>query len=145
MLFSSTLFLFLFLPLVLALYHAFGPRAKNTVLLLSSLLFYAWGEAWLVSLMLTSILANYAFGLWVERALRSGSARTPVAASVVFNLGLLFLFKYADWLWMSLGGLIMGHPIQPLGSGRDPFEPKITLCSASFVASKFGRTLSIWR
>ena len=115
MLFSSTLFLFLFLPLVLALYHAFGPRAKNTVLLLSSLLFYAWGEAWLVSLMLTSILANYAFGLWVERALRSGSARTPVAASVVFNLGLLFLFKYADWLWMSLGGLIMGHPIQPLG------------------------------
>ncbi|HTF89262.1 MAG TPA: MBOAT family O-acyltransferase [Planctomycetota bacterium] len=115
MLFSSTLFLFLFLPLVLTLYHAFGVRAKNTVLLVSSLVFYAWGEAWMVLLMLLSILANYGFGLWVERARETGPARLQVTLAVVFNLGLLFLFKYADWLWMSLGGLLAGHPIQPLG------------------------------
>ena len=115
MLFSSTLFLFLFLPLVLVLYRACGSRAKNSLLLLSSLLFYAWGEAWLVALMLTSIVANYAFGLWVERAQLSGSARTQISIAVVFNLGLLFIFKYADWIWQSLGTLFSGHPVEPLG------------------------------
>ena len=115
MLFSSTLFLFLFLPLVLALYYGLGQRAKNAVLLLASLTFYAWGEAWLVSLMLLSILANYGFGLWAEREQRTGNARTPLVVAVTFNIGLLFLFKYSDWLWMSIGEFVVGHPIQPLG------------------------------
>jgi len=113
-LFSSTLFLFAFLPLVLALYRAFGQRAKNSVLLQASLLFYAWGEAWLVGLMLGSILANYGLGLWVERARERGSVRLPLVVAVAFNLGLLFVFKYADWLWASLGSL-MGIALQPLG------------------------------
>ena len=115
MLFSSTLFLFAFLPLVLALYRLCGARARNGVLLIASLVFYAWGEAWLVSLMLLSISANYGVGLWVERAQRSGSARAAVAAAVVFNLGLLFLFKYADWLWSSLIGFATGTAPPPLG------------------------------
>ncbi len=115
MLFSSTLFLFAFLPLVLALYFAFGRRWKNSVLLIASLFFYAWGEAWLVSLMLATIGANFCFGLWVEREQRRGTGRAALIAAVIFNMGMLFVFKYADWLWESLGALILGHPVQPLG------------------------------
>jgi alginate O-acetyltransferase complex protein AlgI len=113
--FSSALFLFAFLPLVLALYYALGQRAKNTVLVVASLTFYAWGEAWLVSLMLISILANYGFGLWVEREQSSGGGRWAVTAALIFNVGILFTFKYADWLWESLGAFFSGHPVEPLG------------------------------
>ncbi len=115
MLFSSTLFLFAFLPLVLALYFAFAQRWKNPILLVSSLFFYAWGETWLVSLMLATIVANFFFGLWVEREQRRGTGRAAVSAAVIFNMGMLFVFKYADWLWESIGALILGHPVPPLG------------------------------
>lgn len=117
MLFSSTLFLFAFLPLVLAL-HFVAPRAaRNGLLLFASLFFYAWGETWLVGLMLVSILANFGFGLWVERDLeRRGKARGALACAVAFNLGLLVLFKYADWLWLSLAGALGVAAPTPLGS-----------------------------
>ncbi|MEO6709227.1 MAG: MBOAT family O-acyltransferase [Planctomycetota bacterium] len=127
MLFSSTLFLFLFLPLVLLGYYALGRRARNTLLLIFSLVFYAWGEAWLVGLMLASIVANYAFGRWVEREQAAGGGRVAVTAAVVFNLGLLLVFKYADWLWQSLGTLISGHSVEPFG--------------ALFVTSDWGRSV----
>jgi len=102
MLFSSTVFVFLFLPLVLGLYFALGRRARNLVLLASSLLFYAWGEKLLVGLMLLSITANYGFGRWLGRA--GGRGKLIVALAVAFNIGLLVFFKYADWLWLSLQG-----------------------------------------
>ena len=75
MLFSSSVFLFLFLPLVLLIYY--GPLRKfrqgqNVFLLLASLGFYAWGEPWFVLVMIGSILANYCFGLWVDHNKRRG-------------------------------------------------------------------------
>ena len=114
MLFSSTVFVFLFLPLVLGLYFALGRRARNLVLLASSLLFYAWGEKLLVLLMLLSITANYGFGRWLERVIErspaqdgaGGRGRSVVALAVVFNIGLLVFFKYADWLWLSGPGTL---------------------------------------
>jgi alginate O-acetyltransferase complex protein AlgI len=115
MLFSSPLFLFQFLPLVLLAYFALDRRFHNLVLLIASLFFYAWGEVWLVSLMLLSIVANYSFGLWATRELRAGGGRLAVTAALMFNIGILFFFKYADWLWMSLGTLFSGHPVEPLG------------------------------
>ena len=67
MVFSSTVFLFLFLPVVLLL-HTVAPRAlKNTVLLVASLIFYFWGEKFFVLVMLASIAANYVFGLLIDR------------------------------------------------------------------------------
>jgi len=104
MLFSSALFLFWFLPVVLLVYFTVRPSLRNTWLLLVSLLFYAWGEKLLVAIMLVSIAANYGFGLWIERVRgRGGSGRSVVAWAVVFNIGLLLLFKYADWLWRGFG------------------------------------------
>ncbi|MCP3917549.1 MAG: MBOAT family protein [bacterium] len=107
MLFSSTVFLTLFLPLVLLLYFGLPKVLRNSVLLLASLFFYAWGEAFLVVIMLASIAANFGFGLWVERARERGGAKLAVAAAVVFDLGLLFVFKYANWIW----GLVSDDPL----------------------------------
>ena len=71
MLFSSSVFLFLFLPFTLIVYYVLLARRRsvqNLFLLLASLLFYAWGEPWFVLVMVLSILANYGFGLWVHHA-----------------------------------------------------------------------------
>jgi alginate O-acetyltransferase complex protein AlgI len=106
MLFSSTVFLFLFLPVVLALYFGLGRRTWNVVLLVASLVFYAWGEPVMVALMLVSIAGNYVFGWWVDRSRANGRGRGVTALAVGLNLGLLVVFKYADWLWGSLGGLL---------------------------------------
>ena len=65
MVFSSQVFLFLFLPLVLCLYLVLGRWFRNLVLLTASLFFYAWGEQEVVLLMLASIAGNYAFGRWL--------------------------------------------------------------------------------
>ena len=98
MLFSSSVFLFLFLPLVLLIYYLPLRRwrqGQNGFLLLASLGFYAWGEPWFVLVMIASILANYGFGLWVDACKRAGrSCRPPIVAAVTANLGILFVFKY---------------------------------------------------
>lgn len=95
MLFSSTIFLFYFLPLVLALYYTVGRigiRLRNGLLLAASLIFYAWGEPKNVLLLLASCLANYLFGLAV-----AGRRKGFLILAVGFNLWLLFAFKYLNF------------------------------------------------
>ena len=98
MLFSSSVFLFLFLPVVLLVYYLPLRRwrqGQNVFLLLASLGFYAWGEPWFVLVMLGSILANYGFGLWVDACKRAGrTCAPPLVAVLAVNLGILFVFKY---------------------------------------------------
>ena len=92
MLFSSLEFLYLFLPLTLALYFAVPRRARNLVLLLTSLVFYGIGEPSYILLMIVTIAADYAFGLAIAHVPRR--ARLLLWSAVVFNLGLLGFFKY---------------------------------------------------
>jgi len=98
MLFSSSVFLFFFLPAVLVLNYGFfrGIRsAQNLCLLLASLLFYAWGEPWFVLAMIGSIVANYVFGRWAHRRrVRGYSVKPVVWIAAGCNLSLLFVFKY---------------------------------------------------
>ncbi|MBR5797797.1 MAG: MBOAT family protein [Clostridia bacterium] len=98
MIFSSTLFLFIFLPLTLLIYYAIPKKyvaAKNIELLIASLIFYAWGEPKNVLLMLISIAANYGFGLLLDKYDENKRIRKLVLiGSVIFNLGMLFYFKY---------------------------------------------------
>jgi len=104
--FSSTIFLFLFLPLVLGLYFLVRPGLRNGVLLLASLTYYAWGESKFLRLVLFSILGNYLFGLTIQ-ALRSPRLRQLVlACAVVTNIGLLVWFKYVNFLSQSLDDLL---------------------------------------
>ena len=112
MLFSSNVFLFRFLPVVLAGYYILFRgmrRQQNLFLLLSSLFFYAWGEWRFLPLMLLSIAMNYAFGLWVHRCRLKGQPTKPaVATAVGCNLALLFVFKYLSFTLESLNALGLG-------------------------------------
>ena len=97
MVFSSVPFLFYFLPLFFAVYVAVpGVTAKNAVLLLASLIFYAWGEPWFVLVLAAQIAFNYTIALAIDG--RDGLARSRATAlGVTVNLLLLGLFKYADF------------------------------------------------
>ena len=93
MVFSSTVFLFLFFPVTYVLYLIIPSiKAKNVILIITSLLFYAFGEPVTVFLMIFSVLVNYALGLAIAKANSSG--KPFLVMSIVFNLVLLCIFKY---------------------------------------------------
>jgi alginate O-acetyltransferase complex protein AlgI len=118
--FSSPLFLFLFLPLVLAAYRIAPWRARNAVLLVASLLFYAWGETEYVAVMLVSILANYGFAVWIGRTRGTRQAKVGLALSVAFDLGLLLFFKYAVWAFRNVASLCGALGLDPSSLGQEP-------------------------
>jgi alginate O-acetyltransferase complex protein AlgI len=98
LLFSSPLFLFVFLPVLLALYALARPSYRNLVLLVASLLFYVWGEGAYVLVMLAIIAVNYGLGRRVLALDGKKRAKITVAVAVVVNLGLLIAFKYSNFL-----------------------------------------------
>lgn len=108
MVFSSLLFMFRFLPVVLILYYVLPRKCRNLTLFLFSLFFYAWGEPRYVFLMLLSITVDYAAGLQIDRC---KSAKNPSGAkrwlilSIVYNLSVLGFFKYADFILGSINGI----------------------------------------
>ncbi len=100
MVFSSLLFLFRFLPLVLICYFIAPRGLRNLILFLFSLVFYAWGEPVYVVLMMVSILISYLGGIFVDRFKQAGErgrAKAALAVSCVLSLSLLGFFKYADF------------------------------------------------
>ena len=110
MIFSSAEFIFLFLPGTLLLYYSplfRGRRARNVLLLLVSLFFYAWGEPVRVLLLLGSIAFNWLLGRWAEPGRRH--PRAALAAAAAGNLAVLFVFKYLGFLCENLG--LLGLPV----------------------------------
>ena len=108
MVFSSPLFLFFYLPAVLLVYYMTPLRWRNAVLLVFNLIFYGWGEPVYILIMFLSIAIDYTHGMLVEKAKRrgrDGRARAAVCSSVLFNLALLFFFKYWDFLAESLAAV----------------------------------------
>lgn len=97
MLFSGITFLYYFLPLAMGLYFAVPKRVKNWVLLLSSLVFYGWGEPRYVMLMGISILSGYGFGILVERYRQQRAGKILCGISIGVSLSFLLCFKYADF------------------------------------------------
>ena len=97
MLFSSMVFLWWFLPVVLLLYFALPRCLRNSLLLIASLFFYAWGEPIYVFLMIGSIALNYCGGMAVSLAQKQGWKKFWVGVDVAANLGLLGFFKYSEF------------------------------------------------
>ena len=97
MVFSSIPFLYYFLPIVLLCYAVAPAKCKNMVLLLASLVFYAWGEPKLVLLMAVSVVLGYVFGLLIEKHRGTIHAKYYMIASIVISVGFLGYFKYADF------------------------------------------------
>lgn len=103
MVFSSLIFLFMFLPMVLTLYYITPKRYRNLTLFIVDLIFYAWGEPQLVILMLVSIILNYTAGIIIAvNRERKAIAKSAFILSIVLNLGLLGFFKYAGFIGETL-------------------------------------------
>jgi len=135
MVYSSPLFLFLFLPLVLLGYWLAGRRGRNLLLLAASLLFYAWGEDVLVLVMIGSISVNYALARWIEAARGGAGARWAMGLAVVANIGCLSVYKYAGWMWDNATALLalVGAPPGLLGE-RPHIELPIGISFFTFHA-----------
>lgn len=110
MVFSSPIFLFGFLPIVLLVYFLSPKELKNTVLLVMSLLFYAWGELFYVGVMVVSILSNYVIGRLIHGSLEDKEtpprARVFLAIGILINIGLLISFKYANFIADNVNSLL---------------------------------------
>ena len=109
MVFSSTVFLLLFLPLVVLGYYICPRKGRNVVLLLASLLFYGWGEPKYILIMLFSTVFDYCNGLGISHFRSRGKERGAKAVlilSVLGNLGILFFFKYTDFAIDNINSLL---------------------------------------
>ncbi len=117
MIFSSVIFVFFFLPLVLGTYFLAGRRVRNFTLLAASLLFYTWGEGVYLVVMLASILMNYLCGLFLASNASKTFSKRIVACGIILNLVLLGFFKYANFIMDNLNGIstAVGMPTVVLG------------------------------
>ena len=125
--FSSGVFLMLFLPLTMGIYKIggvlLGHRFKNIVLLLASLLFYAWGEPLFVFMLISGIGVNYVIGLLIEKA--EQSKKIYLIISLIFNLGIFFIFKYLSFVTRELAKGISIEPVNivlPIGISFYTFQ-----------------------
>lgn len=109
MLFSSITFLYYFLPLVLCFYFLTPQKGKNYVLLIASILFYAWGEPYYVIVMIASIVFAWGFGLLIDKYRGTSKSKAAFIGSVVVSLGLLCLFKYMDFFLVNLNRILPGR------------------------------------
>jgi len=109
MVFSGIPFLYYFLPCVLLAYFVVPKSFKNFVLLIASLIFYAWGEPVYVFLMLFSILLGYVSGILLEKSMEKGwrifAPGRILAGSVFVFAGVFIFFKYTDFLISNINGL----------------------------------------
>jgi len=114
MVFSSPIFLFVFLPVVLMCSLVKNLRLRNFWLLLFSIIFYAWGEVFFVFLMLGSTIINYYLGRWVDRETEPFRRRKAVAIAIALNVGTLACFKYANFAADNLNAILRGIGFAPV-------------------------------
>ena len=98
MVFSSPIFLFGFLPITLFFYYISPKQIKNLMLLIFSLLFYAWGEVFYLGIMLASIVSNYLIGIKIHSAKEGLNAKKFLIVGLFINVLLLISFKYANFI-----------------------------------------------
>lgn len=134
MVFTGAAFLFLFLPLFLAVYHLLAPRARPWWMLIASYAFYGWWRLDFLAVFVGSTLAAYLTGRLVERlregrdgAARTGAARAALGVGIALQLGVLAYFKYADFGVASLNALLAS-----LGAGPLPLPGVILPIGISF-------------
>lgn len=143
MVFSDSVFLFMFLPLTLAVYYAVPFAFKNTVLFLTGLLFYAWGEPVYVLIMLLSAAIDYCAGRLMDRFDSNKNIRkATLLVSVVMNLSLLGIFKYGSFFIGSVNGIFgsaIPDPGLPLPIGISFF----TFQSMSYTIDLYRRNIKV--
>ena len=111
MLFSTMTFVFMFLPIVLVLYLAAKKELHNPILLISSIIFYAWGEPKYLAIMLLTILINWLGAIGVDKF--KNHKKLVLAFTIIANLGFLIYFKYFNFLIDNCNNIFHSH-IDPL-------------------------------
>lgn len=143
MVFSSMVFLFAFLPIVLLLYYAGSMKVKNIIVLISGLIFYAWGEPVYVLIMIFSTVVDYTAGIFMDKYDSSPRARfICLLTSVIINLGLLSVFKYSSFVIGAINGLFgidIPDPKLPLPIGISFF----TFQSMSYTIDLYMRNVKV--
>ncbi len=128
MVFSSMTFIPLFLPIVLVLYYLFrNLRVRNAILLVFSLLFYAWGEPKFIVVMLLTVAVNYLCGLIIDRCQNPSARTAAMAAGVILSLGFLTYFKYFGFFSDVVMGILgkenpFTKPVLPIGISFYTFQ-----------------------
>lgn len=141
MVFSSLIFVFLFLPVTVIGYYVLGKRFQNIFLLYASLFFYAWGEPVYLLLMLLSISVNYMIGLMMDKMIQR---RAVLMIGLLFNIGFLCFFKYAG-LFLETASALAGmefsfsSPALPLGISFYTFQ------AMSYLMDVYRREVSVQR
>jgi len=143
LLFSSLIFLFLFLPLTLLIYFLLRKEFRNIFLLIVSLIFYAWGEGDLVLLMIFSITLNYLFGLLIDhKSSSSFLRRLYLVTGIISNLGILIYYKYFNFLIDIFNSIKIGtslsneHIMLPIGISFFTFQ------SISYLIDVYRKTVA---
>ena len=138
MVFSSTIFLCVYLPLVLLGYYICPKRGRNLFLLIVSLVFYAWGEPKYVFLMMFSILINFIFGLLMDKH-RENKKRLKLmlVLSVVIDLGLLSVFKYTDFIISNINSAF--------GAGFDLLNIALPIGISFYTFQAMSYTIDVYR
>ncbi len=128
MIFASLTFLYFFLPLCIIFYYISGSiRYKNIILILFSLIFYAWGEPVWVILLIFSALVDYVNGLLIEKHRNKIGARIALLCSIIINIGILLGFKYTGFIYENLNfifglNLRIPHITLPIGISFYTFQ-----------------------
>jgi alginate O-acetyltransferase complex protein AlgI len=139
--FASPLFLFGFLPIALALYHLSPRRTRNAMLLVLSLLFYAWGERQWMIVMLASIVFNWLGALAVDRWRERREQRWVLALVIATNLAALAYFKYAGFALGNVNALL-----EALGWRKlDATEPHLPLGISFFTFHAISYVVDVYR
>lgn len=138
MVFSSTIFLCVYLPLVLLGYYICPKKGRNLFLLIASLVFYAWGEPKYVFLMIFSILVNYIFGRLMDKN-RENKKRLKLmlVLSVVIDLGLLSVFKYTDFIITNVNAIF--------GSSFDLLNIALPIGISFYTFQAMSYTIDVYR
>lgn len=138
MVFSSTIFLCVYLPLVLLGYYICPKKGRNLFLLIVSLLFYAWGEPKYVFLMIFSILVNYIFGRLMDKNRgRQKRMKLLLVLSVVIDLGLLSVFKYTDFIITNVNAIF--------GSSFDLLNIALPIGISFYTFQAMSYTIDVYR
>lgn len=135
MVFSSTIFLFVYLPVVLLVYYLCPRKLRNLFLFVVNLVFYGWGEPVFVILMIFSTIVDYTCGYFISkyRHKRDGIAKGFLIASICINLSMLGFFKYYNFLAGSFNNAVSA--IFPAGAWQLPILSNITLPALQFGSS----------
>lgn len=138
MVFSSTIFLCVYLPLVLLGYYICPKKGRNLFLLIVSLVFYAWGEPKYVFLMIFSILVNYIFGRLMDKH-RENKKRLKLmlVLSVVIDIGLLSVFKYTDFIITNVNAIF--------GSSFDLLNIALPIGISFYTFQAMSYTIDVYR